>query len=446
LHERTRDTLGVFALALLVRLAFVVWAHTHFPPTDDAHYYDVLARRLASGAGYTWLWPDGAVTYAAHYPVGYPALLALVYLGFGATPAVAMTLNALVTAAGAYGAHKLVDGEGVARWRPFAAGLAVALHPALVPYTAALMTEGVTASLLMIAAALAGGARGAERAGYWIAGSALTLGLATLVRPQSLLLAPVLGALGARAGAGTRVRLARAAATTAIALACVLPWTARNCVRMHRCALVSVNGGWNLLIGAQGTTGAWEPVAVPAECATVWDEAAKDACFERAAWRTIASEPWAWLARAPAKAAATLDYFGAAPWYLHASDPRAFGAGAKAGLASVETVVCRLFLLASLVVCGRLRGARIRTRKIAALGGAVGALTLHGWLGYLAVATCVGLLGGRAFVRVPMALSSAAAVIAATVLVHAVFFGSGRYGLAVIPFVTAVAFVFPARH
>ena len=54
-----------------------VGARRAFPRSEDGHYYDVLARRLAAGQGYTWLWPDGAVTYAAHYPVGYPAMLAL---------------------------------------------------------------------------------------------------------------------------------------------------------------------------------------------------------------------------------------------------------------------------------------------------------------------------------------------------------------------------------
>jgi hypothetical protein len=81
-----RDAALVFGVALAVRLAVVAWAHARFPPAEDGHYYDVLARRLAAGAGYTWLWPDGAVTYAAHYPVGYPGILAAAYAAFGATP------------------------------------------------------------------------------------------------------------------------------------------------------------------------------------------------------------------------------------------------------------------------------------------------------------------------------------------------------------------------
>jgi pimeloyl-ACP methyl ester carboxylesterase len=62
--------LAIAAVALVARLAVAVWAWNAIPPTADGHYYHVLATRLAEGHGYTWCWPDGAVTYAAHYPVG----------------------------------------------------------------------------------------------------------------------------------------------------------------------------------------------------------------------------------------------------------------------------------------------------------------------------------------------------------------------------------------
>ena len=439
--HRGRDAWSVAALALAVRLAFVAWARTRFPPVEDGHYYDVLARRLASGAGYTWLWPDGAVTYAAHYPVGYPALLALAYRAFGASTGVAMVFNALVGAAGAYAAYRLADVGRTERWRPAAAGLAVALHPALVPYTAAFMTEGVTAAIWLVAAAMCAIAR--ERGGSprWIAAVGLALGMATLVRPQSLLLAPVFGALALGSDAALKSRLLAASAVTAIALACVAPWTARNCVRMHRCALVSVNGGWNLLIGTQTRTGGWEPVVVPPECATVWDEAGKDRCFERSAGEAIRAKPAEWLARAPSKVAATFDYVGAAPWYLHASNAAEFGERAKETLGALETIFSRVLLLIALVTAGRLAGSRLLVRKIVALLGAAGALTLHAWVGYAALVAIVALLGRRALTAAPVALSSTAAVILATAAVHATFFGAGRYGLVAIPFVAVLAFV-----
>jgi hypothetical protein len=437
-----RDALGVAAVALVARLGVVLWAWGRFPAVEDGHYYDVLARRLAAGDGYTWLWPDGAVTYAAHYPVGYPALLAIAYRLVGASEVAAMSVNAIVGALGAYAAYRLVDAPGVARWRPLAAGLAVALHPALVPYTAALMTEGVTAALLVGAAALASHARTAERALPWLFAAGVAMGVATLVRPQSLLLAPVLGALAAPATTGWgRVRLQRAALVTGMALACVAPWTARNCVHMHRCALVSVNGGWNLLIGAQTHGGSWEPVDVPDECATVWDEAGKDACFERVGRRLVAASPGAWLARAPAKIASTLDYFGAAPWYLHASDPAAFGDDAKLRLAAVETVACRLLLLGALLASAWPGGPRRVARLVVALVGAVAAVTVHGSIGYLALALVVALTGPRGWARAPLVVPAGAAVVLLTALVHAVFFGAGRYGLVVAPFVAVMALV-----
>jgi len=442
-RQRRADALLVLAVAAAVRLAVVAWASTRFPPAEDGRYYDILARRLASGAGYTWLWPDGAVTWAAHYPVGYPAMLAAAYAVLGPSVAVAMALNAVLGAASAYGAHRIVDGPGVARWRPIAGGLAVALHPALVPYTAALMTEGIAASLIVVAAALSGAARGPGRALPWVTGAGVIMGLATLVRPQSLLLAPVLGALAAHRDAGWRARWRPAAVVTAVALGCVAPWSARNCVRMHRCALVSVNGGWNLLIGATTVSGGWEPLAAPSACATVWDEAGKDACFERAARAAIARSPGAWIARAPAKLAVTLDYFGAAPWYLHASAPDAFGDRAKTALGALETVVSRLLLLGALVAGGTMSGERPRARQIVAASGAVAALTVHGWIGYAALAGCLGLAGWRTAARAPLAVPVTAAVILLTMAIHTAFFGAGRYGLAVVPFVAALAFTDP---
>ena len=103
---------------------------------------------------------------------------------------------------------------------------------------------------------------------------------------------------------------------------------------------------------------------MPPECATVWDEAAKDACFERAAREAIAAAPVAWLARAPAKLATTFDYFGAAPWYLHASDAAAFGDDAKVALGTVETIASRLLLVAALVACA-LAGGPVRAARAA---------------------------------------------------------------------------------
>ncbi len=439
--RRLHHDLVTFGVALLGRLAVVLWAASRIPPAADGTYYQTLATRLAEGHGYTWLWPDGAVTYAAHYPVGYPALLALVYAAVGVRPVAAMVLNALVGALAAVAVRRAVlpFGEGQ-RGAPVAllAGLFVALHPALVPYTPALMTEGVTAALLAIAAACA--ARGRFTVG------ALVLGLATLVRPQSLLLAPLYGAL---VGVGSLrfARLRGALVALAIAVVCCLPWTARNCVRMHKCALVSVNAGWNLLIGEQTDSGAWQEIAVPAGCREVWDEAAKDDCFAQAARAEILAHPLAWLARAPAKVSVTFDYFGAAPWYLHVANAQAFTEKDKLALAVVETVATRVLLLFALVAAARREGPRVRARRVVAVIGALAALTPHGAIGYLALAVALLLASPPRFAwrREDFLLPWTAGTLLVTAATHAVFFGAGRYGVVVLPLVAAVAALSFAR-
>ena len=136
-----RDGAIVFVTALAARLAVVAWAAGRFPAAADGTYYDIIARRVAAGHGYTWVWPDGAVTYAAHYPIGYPALIAMGYAVFGAAPWVAMLVNAIAGAGCAAAACALARRSGDDR-AALASGLLVALHPALVPYTAAIMTEG----------------------------------------------------------------------------------------------------------------------------------------------------------------------------------------------------------------------------------------------------------------------------------------------------------------
>ncbi len=450
MRGRARETLFVVLAALGARLAWVAWAGRTFPAAADGVYYDTLAQRLAHGDGYTWAWPDGSVTYAAHYPVGYPAILAAAYAVLGASPIVAGLVNALIGAAAAGALHRLLL-AATGRVAAYVGAVVVAVHPALVPYTSAIMTEGVTAGLVVIAAALAAGARrededrerGGGRRLAWLVSAGLALGVATLVRPQCLVLAPLLGALALGSGARARARLAAAALVAAVAVGTCLPWTARNCARMDRCALVSVNGGWNLLIGAQTTSGAWAEVDVPPECRTVWDEAGKDRCFERAGLAVIARAPGVWLAAAPKKLAVTFDYFGAAPFYLHASNGAVFRDVDKLALGVVETLAVRLLLLGALAAMARIDGPRARTRAWLAAIAAVFTFVQHAWPAYLALTVLVALLGRRRVAELPLIVPWAAVVVAATALAHAAFFGAGRYGLVTVPLVTALAFVRP---
>ncbi len=432
MSRASRDRTAIAALALFTRLAFVAWGASRFPAAADGTYYDKIATRIASGNGYTWVWPDGAVTYAAHYPIGYPAILSVFYAIFGSAPVVAMLVNSVFGALCAVAAYELARASGWGRRAEIASGALVAIHPALVPYTIAIMTEGVTASLLMIAAAFAAHHR-QRRTNTTLVLLGIALGVATLVRPQSIALAPVFGWIASRGSIAARARTA--AIALVVAVACCLPWTARNCVRMHRCALVSVNAGWNLLIGEATETGAWQPVDVPDACKTVWDEAEKDACFERAARAKIRQNPLDFVERMPDKLAVTFDYFGGAPWYLHESNASAFSDRAKRNLGIVETIFSRLVLAVALLAFAWLARKNAQLSALAALAGFPFAFLRHAWPGYLALA--IGIFGSKHARRNP-ALATTAWMLAATAVTHAIFFGAGRYGLVSSPFIVVV--------
>ncbi|HEX3774152.1 MAG TPA: glycosyltransferase family 39 protein [Polyangiaceae bacterium] len=429
-HRHSADAFWLAALALGLRILVVIWARNRFPPADDGSFYHVVATRIAEGKGYTWLWPDGVVTYAAHYPVGYPALLGAVYAVFGARPVAAMALNAFIGALSVFAAQRIAIRRS-SRALALIAGLLVALHPGFVFYTPALMTEGVAAELLLVALWLTLRAAELPSSAFRVALLASALGALTLIRPQLLVLAPFFGFFSLSA-MRTRYleRGVRAALVTFIALSCCLPWTIRNCKRMDQCVFVSANGGWNLLIGAlPDADGAWKAIEgadVPPECRNVFGEADKDRCFGRAGFRKILAEPRQFLALIPRKLSVTFDYFGAPGHYLHSSNYREFDEARKTALGVAETVWERLVLLAAIWQAA-LRGQKARaSRFVVGLVASLFALSRAGWLGYLGLVVAT-FLAGRELVQRPVAALTASLVLA-TALTHALFFGAGRYG------------------
>jgi hypothetical protein len=442
---QARDGWIAAGLAAVVRLAVVLWAAQRFPPVEDGHFYHVVAGRIAAGHGYTWLWPDGAVTYAAHYPVGYPAAVGALYAVFGGRAVVAMALNALLGALAALAAHR-VAATVASRRGALVAGLAVALHPALVLYTPALMTEGVAASLVALAAALAVGVRTATgaRALSGLIALGLTVGAATLVRPQLLLMAPLFALVARPVSLPWRSvasPVSRVLLVSALAVTLCLPWTYRNCQRMDRCLLVSANGGWNLLIGtAREGRGSWVPLeraGVPARCRAVFGEAEKDACFASAALERIVDEPLVWLSLVPHKLANTFDYAGAAGWYLHTSSPDHFPARAKVTLGVVETVYERTLLVLAALAAALAEGPRRRLRWLFGGFALLFSFTPAAWIAHLALLAALLALGRKLAEHPPAAL--AASLVGMTALTHAVFFGAGRYSLVIMPLLAPLA-------
>ncbi len=288
-------TLGrPLALGLGLTVATRLAAAALFPtlPRWDGFFYHRYAERLAAGLGYTDL---GTHRPTAFYPVGYPFALSLpLRLGldpFAAVVALNLLASLVTTTAVVVVAARHPDPRVATR-----AAIATALYPGLALWSCAAMSEPLTAALLVAALALATTA--SARARNHLAAGAL-LGLAALVRPPSLL---ALAAVAAAAPSGRRLR---ALALATFAAACVVaPWTVRNARTLDAPALVSTNGGSNLLIGTlDDALGGYRPPGP--RCAHLHGEVERDRCFGDAARRRIAAAPLRWAILGAEKLART---------------------------------------------------------------------------------------------------------------------------------------------
>lgn len=432
-----REACAWALLACFARVLLACVVAERVPPAVDGTYYHIVATRIAEGAGYSWLWPDGVVTYATHFPVGYPALLGLGYWLGGATPLVGMLWQALFAGLATYCTYELAWDlarhhfpQQSPRRAARSAALVVAFLPTLLAYSVALMTEALVGMVLVLAVwvgrKLQQKSQGKGRAVLWFLCAGL-LCFSTLLRPQSILFAPVLSFFFLSGNLGRRT--CGALLFSFVVLLGCLPWTARNCARMDQCAFVSANGGWNLLIGTfpEGR-GAWVPLEgerVPPACREVFQEVAKDSCFGEAARQRIAAEPLAWLSLIPAKLRVTFDHTASAAEYWAAAG--ALAPRGKYVFGAIEIGTQRLeFLLALLGLASLSRSKRKTRGEWAVIAGIA-----LGFLGVSAAAAWCGLLVYALLYVRPSALVLRFALCALllTALLHAVFFGAGRYSM-----------------
>jgi 4-amino-4-deoxy-L-arabinose transferase-like glycosyltransferase len=437
-------TIAVAVVALLPRLfVAIAWARE---PVWDGHYYHFGATRIATGLGYSedvMLAGQAVWKPWCHYPVGLSGFLGLVYKVFGSGIGVAPVVNAALGALLCGVVHRLARqllSENRAR---VAAGIA-ALHPGLIAYSAVVMTEPL-AALLLAVAALCAALWGPRWLGTIIAG--VVLGLATLVRPSTLLAAPLLALMGPRPWWKAALR---GAAATAISLLVVSPWTLRNCRVMDGCALVSTNGGWNLAIGAISDTGRFDTLRAKDGCPIVTGQVQQDRCWAKVGRARIAADPARWLGLIPKKLGHTFDHESFAIEYLREADPRAWPESRRVAGRGLLTFFHRLLLaVAALSVVAFVGTRSPDSRKQYAqwgLGLAVIALAAYGaadirhpffWLPtLLPLAALLPLPGRPEHGPVGRYLLS---LLFATALTHAIFFGDDRYHLVVTPVLCILA-------
>jgi hypothetical protein len=273
------------ALTLAVRVGLcLLWP---IPPSWDGHYYARLAAQLARGAGYAEPLAHGDIA-TAFWPPGLPFAL-LVPLSLGASaPLAAVLVNLAAAAVAVIAVYRAAETHGplVAR----RAGTIYALYPGLALWSAAAMTETLTGALLAVALLIA------LRRNAFVAG--VSLGVAALTRPPSLLL------LAAPLVAGARWR--GFALCLLGALAVVAPWSARNARVLDGPALISTNGGSNLLIGATSPHGGYaSPRGRHPACESAVGEVTRDRCWRDAALAEIRRAPGEWALRGALRVART---------------------------------------------------------------------------------------------------------------------------------------------
>jgi 4-amino-4-deoxy-L-arabinose transferase-like glycosyltransferase len=228
---------GVLALALALRVAWCVVAAREPAGLHDPGFYRALAAQLADGDGYVL-----AGEPTAYYPVGYPAVLAALFL---VTDAHTTAVAALNVAAGV-GAVALAFALGRRIAGPtagIAAAAVLATVPNLVLHTAVALSETVFVAAFLGALVLLLDRR------LLLAG--LVLGASILVRPVAVPVLPLLVLPWLAAGDGRRAALRQTAVVALAAIAVVVPWTVRNAIRMDAFVPISTNTGDNLCMSRQ---------------------------------------------------------------------------------------------------------------------------------------------------------------------------------------------------
>jgi hypothetical protein len=240
----------IFLVGLGLRLDYAIRAPQH--PVADAETYARISRALYEGDGFTQGPGYENLQSASNYQPGLPLAVAGLYeLRRAPDERFARIILALLSSLAipfsfAIGRRLAGPGAGL-----IAAG-ALAVYPALLEYSAMLMTEPVGTALLAGSVLLMLRARERERPWPWAA-TGLAIGVLVMLRPEYLPFVLILPALmllrgGDQAGRGRRLRLAGLMAACACLV--LLPWTVRNFIAFERLVPVSTGGGQILYEGS----------------------------------------------------------------------------------------------------------------------------------------------------------------------------------------------------
>jgi hypothetical protein len=299
--ERRSFLLECFVAFVAIRVAILAFIPTA-APFSDAGWYLRRAITLAEQGTYS----EGGVP-TAYWPVGYPAFLAGIFTIFGPSLLAARIANLVLASISFWLLYRVAQrsfgDELVARLTV----LFLALYPNNAAYVPLLLTETLYTFLLLAASVVLLGGKSWVQVG--VAG--LILGLATLVKSQTLLLIPVLAVLAFmrqwswKAFADAAIR---GAGVLGVAMLVLTPWTLRNYSVFGAFIPVSTNGGMTLLTGNNPSTvgdyrsdfSETDSLAAQARF-SVRDQVAADARARTLAVNWIASNPMQFARLVPKK-------------------------------------------------------------------------------------------------------------------------------------------------
>ena len=276
--------------ALLVSIAgrlLALWIAGDRVPLGDPANYEIIARNLCAGRGMVIDDPKIMADLRAYYPPGYPLLLAAVCLVLPLKAATFALLNTMIDAVAALVLAKLGARLGFA-----GAGILAALTyfawPTQVLLAPLAYKEGLVA-LLVVAQCLV--VLDADESWRKAVGFGLLTGIATLVQPALLLLAPLLG-LAVRGRFPTWSSWVRAMAiAVAVTTLTLLPWWIRNWLVFHAFVPLTTAGPSGLWIGVASPAG-W--VQLPREF-LLGGELESARLFAAESWRLIVADPVGYL-------------------------------------------------------------------------------------------------------------------------------------------------------
>jgi 4-amino-4-deoxy-L-arabinose transferase-like glycosyltransferase len=293
-----RSFWAVLAVALALRAS---WALAlPIIPVSDGRVYDLFARNIAEGHGYCFV--PGEPT--AYWPVGTAAMYAPIYAAFEETEGPVKLLNVLIGVA-VVALTTLLTRDWFGHRAAIAAGALMAAWPGQIQFASTLSSE--IAFNLGWLAALYVATRPSLPPWLRAATAGVALAAACYVRPVALLLPAVFAWIRLVGPGGPRPLFSRkaagivleSAATLAVMLALIAPWTIRNARAFGSPVLVSANGGANLWMGNNPETdGGYMPL--PKFVAGL-DEATRDARLKDEAMRYIRERPAAFVVRTVVK-------------------------------------------------------------------------------------------------------------------------------------------------